>query len=120
MKQKDLTCVVCPSGCRITVTIDDDGEIVSVKGNSCPRGKKYAEAEVTNPVRTLTSCITLYTKTGKKMLPVRTDRPIPKSALMRAMELIHATEAASPIRSGEIIIKDFVEVGTNLIACKDM
>ena len=120
MKQKELTCVVCPSGCRITVTIDDDGEIISIKGNTCQRGKNYAESEVTNPVRTLTSTVTLYTKTGKIMLPVRTDKPIRKSELFHAMELIRKTEAVAPIRTGEILYCDFIEKGTNLVACKDV
>ena len=120
MKQKDLTCVVCPSGCRITVTLDDDGEIISVKGNTCLRGKAYAESEITNPVRTLTSTVPVLTKNGRKMLPVRTDKPIPKSELMNAMKLIHSTEAVAPIASGEILIKDFIKKGTNLIACKEI
>ncbi len=119
MTEKKLTCVVCPSGCNITVTVDDDGEIISVKGNTCPRGKQYAESEVTNPVRTLTSTVTLYTKNGRKMLPVRTDKPIPKSELMNAMALIHKTEVAAPIRAGETLVCDFIEKGTNLIACRD-
>ena len=42
MTEKELVCVVCPMGCRITVTLNGD-EIVSVTGNSCPRGKAYAE-----------------------------------------------------------------------------
>lgn len=115
-----MTCVVCPSGCRITVTLDDDGEIISVKGNTCLRGKAYAESEITNPVRTLTSTVPVLTKNGRKMLPVRTDKPIPKSELMNAMKLIHSTEAVAPIASGEILIKDFIKTGTNLIACKEI
>ena len=119
MKQKELTCVVCPSGCSVTVTIDDDGGIISVRGNTCPRGKQYAESEIMNPVRTLTSTVTVYTKGGKKMLPVRTDKPIPKAELMRAMEIIHSTEAYAPIKRGDVLIRDFIEDGTNLISCKD-
>ena len=38
MKTRELTCIVCPLGCRIKVELDGD-KIVSVTGNTCPRGK---------------------------------------------------------------------------------
>ena len=44
---KELTCVVCPAGCPMTVTLDENGNVVSVTGNTCARGKKYAESEIT-------------------------------------------------------------------------
>ena len=43
---KELTCIVCPRGCRLT--IDDN---LNVTGNSCPRGAQYAKDEMTNPKR---------------------------------------------------------------------
>lgn len=45
---RELTCVVCPAGCKITVTLDD-GKITDITGFTCARGKKYAESEVTLP-----------------------------------------------------------------------
>ena len=41
---KELTCIECPKGCRITVELID-GEVKSVKGNDCPRGKKYGDSQ---------------------------------------------------------------------------
>ena len=73
MITKELTCVVCPAGCKVLVTLDENNQVIDVTGHTCPRGKKYAESEVTNPVRTLTSTVTVQTKDGAKMLPVRTD-----------------------------------------------
>ena len=119
MMTKELTCVVCPAGCRITVTLDESGNVVDVTGQTCPRGKKYAESEVTNPVRTLTSTVTVQTKDGEKMLPVRTDKPIPRPTLFEAMEIIRKTIAKAPVHTGDILVENFIEEGTNLIACKD-
>ena len=51
----ELTCIVCPMGCRMTVELSDGGEILSVTGNTCPRGKQYAIDECTHPVRTVTT-----------------------------------------------------------------
>lgn len=118
METRELTCVVCPAGCKITVTLNGT-DVVSVTGNTCPRGKSYAESEVTNPVRTLTSSVVLTSDAGEKMLPVKTDRPIPKSTMFEAMKIIHKTKISSPVKTGDIIVKDFIEPGTNLVACKD-
>ena len=119
MTTRELTCVVCPAGCRMTVTLDDGGAILKIEGNTCSRGKDYATSEVTHPVRTLTSTVTVTAPDGKKMLPVRTDKPIPKEKLFDAMAVIRNTKAASPVRTGDVLIPDFIEPGTNLIACRD-
>ena len=56
MEKRDLTCIGCPLGCQITVTMEN-GEVTDVKGNTCPRGDKYAREEVTNPTRVVTSIV---------------------------------------------------------------
>ena len=38
---RELTCIGCPLGCPITVTMNDT-DVVSVTGNTCPRGDDYA------------------------------------------------------------------------------
>lgn len=116
---KELTCVVCPAGCRIAVELDENGKAASVTGNACPRGKAYAESEVTHPTRTLTSTVTLRgAANGAATLPVRTSRPIPRDALFAAMDKIRALVVDAPVRTGDALISDFIEPGTNLIACK--
>lgn len=119
MTTKELTCVVCPAGCRIRVTLDDNGAVTEVTGQTCPRGKTYAESEVTHPVRTLTSTVRILTADGRKMLPVRTDKPIPRETLAQAMELVRKITVSAPVKTGDCIAADFIEPGTNLVACKD-
>ena len=48
---KDIICVACPMGCQISVELNDDGEILSVTGNTCKRGDAYARTECTHPER---------------------------------------------------------------------
>ena len=48
--QKNIICVACPMGCGVTVEITDNGDILSVTGNTCKRGDAYARTECTNPV----------------------------------------------------------------------
>ena len=56
MEVRELTCVACPMGCQMTASIEN-GVVVSVTGNTCPRGTKYAETECTHPVRPLTTTV---------------------------------------------------------------
>ena len=42
MKERLLTCIVCPRGCALTVRLDESGKPLSVSGNACKRGEAYA------------------------------------------------------------------------------
>lgn len=54
--EKLLTCIGCPMGCQITVTMEN-GEVASIKGNTCKKGAEYARDEVTCPTRMVTSVL---------------------------------------------------------------
>lgn len=111
---KELTCIICPMGCSLK--IESDGKnIISITGNTCPRGKQYAEAEFTNPQRTVTT--TVKSDTGA-VVPVKTDRPIPKENIFEAMKIINNTVTHLPICIGDVIIKDVY--GCNIVATKNI
>ena len=82
---KTLTCIECPIGCEVEVTLEEN-KVVLVKGNSCPRGKMYAENEVVCPKRVVTS--TVRAKSGE-MIPVKTDKPVKKSEIFAVMRKIN-------------------------------
>lgn len=113
MEIKNLTCVECPMGCSIEVGLEN-GTAVYVKGNSCPRGKLYAENEVVRPLRVLTT--TVRCDAGK-MLPVKTDKPIPRDLIFPLMKKINALHPTLPISLGDVIVKNLYE-DVNLIATK--
>lgn len=121
--KKSFTCIVCPVGCRLEATLDD-GKVVGVEGNSCPRGKKYATDELTNPTRTLTSAVKIdgYSEKvpGLKLLPVKTDKPIPKDKLFEGMKQIRALTVKPPMAAGTIVCRDFVCEGVNLVGGRDI
>ena len=50
----ELTCIVCPKGCRLNVD-EENGFLVT--GYGCSRGKEYGHKELTAPTRTLTSIV---------------------------------------------------------------
>ncbi len=104
MNKKELTCIVCPIGCRLSVELDGNGTPTLVEGNTCPRGKAYALAELTHPTRTLTTTVRVANREGR-MLAVKSSAPISKGRLMEAMTVLSRTEASAPVRIGDVIIK---------------
>lgn len=111
--KRELTCIACPLGCALTVTIEDK-KVISVEGNTCPRGKDYAINECTAPVRTVTS--TVMCENGD-LVSVKTKNPIPKDKIFEAMSVINKTVASLPISVGDIIIEDLF--GSPLVATQD-
>ena len=113
MTERNLTCIICPMGCSITVKTEGN-DIKEISGNTCKRGAAYAEAEITHPERTLTT--TVRCEDGQ-MLSVKTDRPVPKSALFDCMKLINAYTATLPVSVGDVLIRDVF--GSNVVATEN-
>ncbi len=118
LTKKTLTCIVCPVGCQIEVTLNAQGQVKDISGNTCKRGYAYAQTEFTNPTRTLTSTVRLNGAASDRFLPVRTSAPIPKPKLFEAMALLNGVTVTAPVKTGDVIAADFIEKGVNLIACK--
>lgn len=112
--KRTLTCIVCPVGCTLEAELDG-GKVISVSGNTCPRGVKYAEAECTAPVRTVTSTVRCA---DGSILPVKTDRPIPKEKMEECMKLINNIIVPLPVAIGDVIIEDVF--GSNVVATKNI
>lgn len=113
MESKVLTCVVCPRGCTLTAELED-GKLVRVTGNTCPRGEKYAEAELFHAERMLTTTVTVENRSY--MLPVRTRTAVPRDRLMGCMEKIRTIGVQAPVRMGDVIETDLLGTGVDLIA----
>jgi len=90
---------------------------VRVSGNECPKGEKYAVSEIENPMRILTS-IVLAEGLPLKMVPVRTDRPIPKAKILAAMGEIKKIRLKNAVSIGEPVMKNFMNLGVDLIATR--
>mgnify|MGYP001389064907 CR=1 FL=1 len=113
---KTITCISCPIGCRLDVSAED-GKVTSVKGNKCKRGIVYAESEIISPVRTLTTSV--YIKSKELMLPVRSDKPIPKGEVFNCVGKIKRLSVELPVKTGDILLHDIVD-GVNIISSDDM
>lgn len=92
--------------------------VVKITGHQCPKGEKYALAEIENPVRILTSTV-LTDGLPLKLVPVRTNKPIPKDKLLPAMEELGKIRLKIHVRPGDVIVTNFLEPGVNLIATRE-
>lgn len=109
MAERELTCIVCPRGCQLKVTLEG-GRVASVSGNICKRGKEYAINECTNPVRVVTSTVKV---SDGGVVACKTDRAIPKDKVFECMKAINALTVELPVCVGDVVIEDIF--GANVV-----
>lgn len=114
MEIKHLTCIECPMGCALEAGVED-GRAVYVKGNSCPRGKMYAENEVVCPMRVITSSVRAA---DGRMIPVKTSAPVKKSEMLEVMKKINAVHPEGRVRLGDVLAAGIAD-GADLVATDD-
>ena len=119
-----FNCTTCPSECLLTVEVERsaDGAVVevrSVTGNNCPRGDTFAHQELTCPMRVLTTTVAV-SGGDEALLPVRTAEAIPLALHTQAMDLIRGLVVDAPIRMGDVVLKDLLDTGIDLIASMDI
>jgi CxxC motif-containing protein len=116
MKTKNIICIECPQGCLLSVD-HENCKVLNIRGAKCPKGTAYAITEMEDPVRILTSAV-LSEAGALKMAPVRTNKPIPKKDLFRAMDEIKKIRLKVPVRPGDVIDADFLGLGVKLISTR--
>jgi CxxC motif-containing protein len=114
----ELICIGCPMGCYLTVDYVGT-KIRDFSGNRCKVGLEYAEKEISNPERTLTT--TVKVKYGHlPLVSVKTNKPIPKGRIFDAMNLLANVEVEAPIKIGDPIIRNIFDTGVNIVATKNI
>lgn len=112
-----LICINCPRGCHLDV--NKNGEEITVSGNACPRGYAYASSEMTNPLRMLTTTVSIDSKNCHR-LPVISSGPLPKGRIMDAMRQLKNVGARAPIAMGDVVVKDILGLNVDIIASKSI
>jgi len=116
--KKEMICIICPLGCNLFVhyTLKD---IKNVEGNRCKLGLEYAEKEIFNPKRTLTT--TVRVNNGHlPLVSVKSKKPLPKERLFEAINLLAKIEVEAPIRIGDKIIANLFDTGVDVVATKNI
>jgi CxxC motif-containing protein len=116
--KKQITCVVCPIGCKIL--IKTDGKSFNLlSGNKCKRGIEYAKNEALDPRRMLTSSI--FVKNGEwPLVSVKSSQPIQKQKVFSVLKKIKNKTVSAPVKSGQIIIKNVANSEIDIVATKSI
>lgn len=116
-EERVVTCINCPLGCRVTVTLED-GKPLSVDGNSCKRGETYAKQECVEPLRMVTAVLPV--EGSRTPLSVRTASPVPKAKIGDIMRELSGLRFTAPVRMGQVIAADVCGTGVDVIATADL
>ena len=108
--EQQITCINCPVGCRLQVVLEN-GQVVSVSGNSCKRGEIYAKQECTAPTRMVTAAVPLQNR--KTPVSAKTRTPIPKEKIFDCMAALNA-----PVHMGDVICPNVCGTGVDVIATR--
>ncbi len=115
MNHKTFKCQVCPVGCSIEVTSEDNDLII--KGNNCNRGLEYARSLYEDSPQVLFGrCILSNSSMGR--LAVKTSSPIPKEVKSKVMKEIQNTRVSGPIKKGQVIIENIFNLGVDVVAMR--
>ncbi len=111
---KEMICISCPIGCRLTVSQDKDNDI-TVTGNKCARGKVYGEEEYLAPKRMVT-CTCRTDSQEFPRLAVRTMSAIPIEYIDDLLRELYRMTVALPVRRGQPLIVNYRGTGVDVLA----
>ncbi len=114
--EREITCIVCPLGCKILVR-SDGTQVETLKGNKCKKGVEYARNEVFDPRRLLTTSLLL--KHGEwPLVSVKSSQPVPKEKIFSLLKELQKTTIEAPVKCGQILIKNAAHIGIDILATK--
>jgi len=115
-EEKEITCIVCPIGCKILVETDGK-HIKNLDGNKCKRGIDYAEHEALDPRRMLTTSV--FVDGGEwPLVSVKSTKPVPKEKIFNVLKEIRKTKVNAPVKSGQRILNNVANTDINIVATK--
>ncbi len=117
-ERRELTCINCPLGCLLTVTISN-GEVVAVEGNTCKRGEVYGRKEVTNPTRIVTTTVPVDGSATERMVSVKTASDIPKPLIFDVMAALADVRVKAPVAVGDVVLANVCGTGVDIVATKE-
>jgi CxxC motif-containing protein len=120
--KRNLVCISCPLGCRLTVTWEDESDI-TVTGNKCAKGESYAHEEILAPKRVVTATVAVAGQavtSAPRRLPVKTSAPLLKEHIPALLNELYGMEVEAPLRCGDVLLKDIAGTGVDLVATRSL
>jgi CxxC motif-containing protein len=117
-EKKHFVCVVCPIGCEVDV-VHDGSKIISMEGKKCEKSEEFVSQELIEPMRILTTTVRIQ---GSRwpVIPVRTDKPVPKRLFPRIMRQLRRVRLQVPINISDVVVGDVLGTGANILATRTM
>lgn len=116
MRDQKLTCIGCPLGCSISVSLSDNGEVSELLEIHVKKEKNMQEGGY-KPSRVVTSIVKINNG-DVNMVSVKTAEDIPKGKIFDCMEALKKITVTAPVQIGEVIIKNVCGTGVDVIATK--
>lgn len=112
----EITCIVCPIGCKILVK--SDGKKVDVlSGYKCKKGIDYALYETIDPRRILT--FSVLVKNGEwPLVSVKSSKVVPKDKIFDVLVEVKKTIIKAPVKLGDIVIQNVLDTNIDILATK--
>ena len=111
--KKVIICTLCPNGCEIEVEYTSKAD-AKLTGNRCQRGITYAINECFEPQRTFTGNVTIE-GSSRKLMPVRSNKPIPKEKMMACAEALKAIKLKAPVEAGYKVLENIFDSGADIV-----
>lgn len=116
---RQMTCIICPNGCELEVTYNEDLSDIAVAGNLCKRGEEYARQELISPMRTISSSI-LVEGGELPLASVRLTKGVPKNRICDVMKEISGIKVQAPTHIGDVVIENVLGLGSDVIITKNV
>jgi len=114
---KQVICIVCPKGCKVTVSEDNGG--YTTTGNACIRGNVYGIQEAIEPKRILTSTVKISGALHHRC-PVVSSAPIKKENLFLVLKALEGIELIAPVQMSQVVIANVLGSGIDIITTRNM
>jgi CxxC motif-containing protein len=112
-----LICITCPMGC--TLEVQREGDTVVKVEQGCKRGYEYAQRELVDPRRMISSTVKI-TGGAHPLLPVYTSEAFPKPRIPELMAALRKMKIRAPVRLNEVVLENALDTGINILASRDM
>jgi len=114
---KQITCITCPIGCRVSVETKDGQYVIS--GNKCAKGENFVKAELTSPMRSLSTTVrTVFA--NAPVLPVKTNGEVPKEKIKEIMRELSKITVTEKTGIGETIVSGISGTNCDIIAVSNI
>jgi CxxC motif-containing protein len=112
-----LICITCPKGC--TLEVQREGDTVIKVEQGCKRGHEYAQRELVDPRRMISSTVRI-SGGEHRLLPVYTSEAFPKPRIPELMATLRDLKIKAPVRMNEMVLENALQTGINILASRDM